>query len=93
VPLYFQLAVALTRAIEEGDLPAGTRLDNEIDLARRLGISRPTVRRAIEHAVRQGLLVRRRASEPWSPPVRVSRAIRLTSLYNDLEAAGQRPAT
>ena len=71
----------------------GTRLDNEIGLARRLSISHPTVRRAIEHAVRQGLLFRRRGVGTLVTPIRVSRAIRLTSLYNDLETAGQRPAT
>ena len=51
------------------------------------------MRRAIEHAVRQGLLFRRRGVGTLVTPVRVSWAIRLTSLYNDLETAGQRPAT
>lgn len=60
VPLYFQLAQELERRIREGELPPGTRLENEILLADRLGLSRPTLRRAIEYLVDQGLLVRKR---------------------------------
>src|SRR5690606_26689231 len=49
VPLYFQVAQHLQQAIESGELPVGTRLDNEIALADQLGLSRPTMRRAIQH--------------------------------------------
>jgi len=42
VPLYFQVAQHLEQLIESGDLATGTRLENEIDLADRLGLSRPT---------------------------------------------------
>ena len=39
VPLYFQVAQHLEHAIETGLVPPGTRLDNEIELAQRLGLS------------------------------------------------------
>ena len=48
VPLYFQVARHLERMIESGELAAGTRLDNEIALADQLGLSRPTMRRAMQ---------------------------------------------
>ena len=46
VPLYYQVATRLEQLIDEGELPAGSRLENEIELADRLGVSRPTMRRA-----------------------------------------------
>ena len=60
VPLYFQVAQHLEQMIESGELPMGTRLDNEGDLAGQLGLSKPTMRRAIEYLVGRGLLVRKR---------------------------------
>ena len=60
IPMYFQVSQRLERAILGGDLPAGSRLENEVALAERLGLSRPTIRRAIQELVDKGLLVRRR---------------------------------
>ncbi|WP_437022948.1 GntR family transcriptional regulator [Streptomyces sp. enrichment culture] len=93
VPLYFQLSQQLEAAIERGDLTPGSLLGNEIDLAARLGLSRPTVRQAIQSLVDKGLLVRRRGVGTQVVHSRVKRSLELSSLYDDLEAAGQRPAT
>ena len=60
VPLYHQVAQGLEDAIRSGELPPGTKLDNEIDLANRLNLSRPTMRKAMDELVRAGLLVRKR---------------------------------
>lgn len=93
VPLYFQIAEQLERAIDGGDLEPGARLDNEIELADRLAVSRPTLRKAIERLVAQGLVVRRRGVGTVVVPRRVKRPIALTSLHDDLAAAGRLPAT
>jgi DNA-binding GntR family transcriptional regulator len=93
VPLYFQLAQQLEAAIERGALTPGSLLGNEIELAARLGLSRPTVRQAIQSLVDKGLLVRRRGVGTQVVHSRVKRPLELSSLYDDLEAAGQRPAT
>jgi DNA-binding GntR family transcriptional regulator len=93
VPLYFQLSQQLQAAIERGDLEPGTLLGNEIDLAARLGLSRPTVRQAIQALVDKGLLVRRRGVGTQVVHTQVRRPLGLSSLYEDLQAAGQRPAT
>ncbi|MER0243742.1 GntR family transcriptional regulator [Streptomyces sp. HSW2009] len=93
VPLYFQLAQQLEAAIEQGGLAPGSLLGNEIDLAGRLGLSRPTVRQAIQSLVDKGLLVRRRGVGTQVVHSQVKRPLELSSLYDDLEAAGQRPAT
>ncbi|MET9366611.1 GntR family transcriptional regulator [Streptomyces griseoflavus] len=93
VPLYFQLSQQLESAIERGVLTPGTLLGNEIELAARLGLSRPTVRQAIQSLVDKGLLVRRRGVGTQVVHSQVKRPLELSSLYDDLEAAGQRPAT
>ncbi|WP_187645779.1 GntR family transcriptional regulator [Streptomyces sp. TRM49041] len=93
VPLYFQLSQQLEAAIENGALTPGSLLGNEIELANRLGLSRPTVRQAIQALVEKGLLVRRRGVGTQVVHSQVRRPLELSSLYDDLEAAGQRPAT
>ncbi|WP_406733700.1 GntR family transcriptional regulator [Streptomyces sp. NBC_01794] len=93
VPLYFQLSQQLEAAIERGTLTPGSLLGNEIELANRLGLSRPTVRQAIQSLVDKGLLVRRRGVGTQVVHSQVKRPLELSSLYDDLEAAGQRPAT
>jgi DNA-binding GntR family transcriptional regulator len=93
IPLWFQVAQHLEQAITSGDLPQGTLLDNEIALAGRLGISRPTMRRAMEQLVGGGLVARRRGIGTRVIQPKVRRPLELTSLYDDLSAGGQEPAT
>src|SRR4051794_34984445 len=93
VPLYFQLAQRLERAIESGEVAQGSRIDNELQLAATLGLSRPTVRRAIQYLVDKGLLVRRRGVATTVVHTKVRRGVELTSLYDDLVRSGQRRGT
>ncbi|ADG77992.1 Transcriptional regulator, GntR family OS=Tsukamurella paurometabola (strain ATCC 8368 / DSM/ CCUG 35730 / CIP 100753 / JCM 10117 / KCTC 9821 / NBRC 16120/ NCIMB 702349 / NCTC 13040) OX=521096 GN=Tpau_1364 PE=4 SV=1 [Tsukamurella paurometabola] len=93
VPLYYQLAQALEQSILDGRLVPGDRIENEIDLAKRLSLSRPTARQAIQALVDKGLLVRKRGVGTQVVRNEVHRAVELTSLYEDLVAAGQRPST
>ena len=59
VPLYHQLSEQLCAAIADGRLQPGDPFENEVALAQRLSLSRPTVRRAIQEMVDKGLLVGR----------------------------------
>ena len=93
VPLYFQVAQHLEHLIESGELPTGTRLENEIDLADQLGLSRPTMRRAIAYLVDRGLLVRKRGVGTQVVHAKVRRQVELTSLYDDLAKASRAPST
>ena len=93
VPLYFQVAQRLEQMIESGELATGTRLENEIDLADRLGLSRPTMRRAIEYLVGKGLLVRKRGVGTQVLHPKVQRQVELTSLYEDLAQTHRDPST
>src|SRR5215471_13423291 len=77
VPLYFQLAQYFESAIRSGALKVGARLENEVQLAEMLGLSRPTVRAAFLYLANE----------------RIDRNVELTSLYDDLAASGRKPAT
>jgi GntR family transcriptional regulator len=93
VPLYYQLAQSIEQAINSGALAAGDRLENEVSLTRRLGLSRPTARQAIQELVKKGLLVRKRGVGTQVVHSQFSREERLTSLYDDLSQAGKVPTT
>lgn len=93
VPLYHQIASALEEQITSRTLVAGTRIENEIAMAQRLGVSRPTARRALAELVDKGLLVRRRGIGTQVAPDLIRRPVDLTSLFDDLGASGRTPRT
>jgi DNA-binding GntR family transcriptional regulator len=93
VPLYFQVAEQFERAIVSGSIPPGEKITNEVTLAQDLGLSRPTMRQAIQVLVDRGLVVRKRGVGTQVVHGNVRRSLELTSLYDDLRAAGQEPRT
>ena len=93
VPLYHQLAQAIESAIVRGDLSPGDRLENELDLAKRLKLSRPTIRQAISELVDKGVVVRKRGVGTQVVQSPVHRTVELTSLFDDLSSAGMHPTT
>lgn len=93
VPLYFQVSQRLRAAIEDGTLPPGSRIENEVKLAEDLGMSRPTIRRAIQELVDQGLLVRRRGVGTQVVMGRFARTVELSSLHDDLSRGDRKPST
>jgi GntR family transcriptional regulator len=93
IPLYFQVAQHLEEAINTGAVPTGTLFQNEVDLAASLGLSRPTMRRAMQHLVDKGLVVRRRGIGTRVVQPKLRRPLELTSLYDDLARAGRAPTT
>jgi GntR family transcriptional regulator len=60
VPLHIQAENLLRKLIEQPDYKGGQYLPSEIDLSRKLGISRSTLRQSINKLVYDGLLVRRK---------------------------------
>jgi DNA-binding FadR family transcriptional regulator len=60
--LYQQVATTLEQAITQGQYQPGQRLASERDLAEELGVSRPTVRRAVIALEMRGLLESRQGS-------------------------------
>src|SRR3954468_10582521 len=93
VPLYYQVATRLQELIEKGEIGVGARIENEVDLAERLGVSRPTTRRAIQYLVERGMLVRKRGVGTQIVHPKVRRPVELSSLHDDLAQNGQEPRT
>ncbi|MYS22422.1 DNA-binding transcriptional regulator, GntR family [Streptomyces sp. DvalAA-14] len=93
VPLYFQFAQQLQNLIETGVLPPGTRLSNEVAMADQFGLSRPTMRQAMQHLVDKGLLARKRGVGTQVVTNRIRRQLEFTSLYEDLERDRRHPTT
>jgi DNA-binding GntR family transcriptional regulator len=93
VPLYYQVASRLQELIEKGEIGVGARIENEVDLAERLGVSRPTTRRAIQYLVERGMLVRKRGVGTQVVHPKVRRPVELSSLYDDLLHSDRTPRT
>lgn len=93
VPLYFQFAQHLERAIANGTLAPGTLLMSEVEMADAMGLSRPTMRQALQSLVDKGLLVRRRGVGTRVVQSKMRRSLELTSLHDDLTKLGRMPAT
>src|SRR5215213_280244 len=93
VPLYYQLAQYIEHAINAGDLAPGDRIENELSMTSRLGLSRPTARQAIQELVNKGLLVRKRGVGTQVVRSQFRRTEALSSLNEDILKAGKTPTT
>lgn len=93
VPLYHQLAEQWAQAIHSGTLKPGDPFENELALVARLRLSRPTIRKAMDELVRQGLLVRRRGIGTHVASLVVHRRDPLTPLFDALVSQGRHPRT
>ena len=60
IPLYLQIEEQLREVIKLPEYKKGKKFPNEIDLARQIGVSRCTVRQAINKMVFEGLLIRKK---------------------------------
>ena len=58
-PLYIQAISALARMMESGELPIGSQLPPENQLAEMLAISRSTLREALSHLETYGMVIRK----------------------------------
>lgn len=90
-PLYQQLEQALRDAIERGQLEPNDALPPERDLATDFGVSRITVRRAIDGLVQEGMLVRRQGSGTFVRVRFEKNFSKLTSFSEDMRARGRTP--
>jgi len=73
IPVYLQIAEAILEQIEAGALPAGDRLPSERDLSKWFGVTRMTLRRALQRLELQGLLVRRQGDGTYVAEPKIER--------------------
>jgi len=91
LPLYQQLQRALREAIETSVAGSYHALPPERDLARDFGVSRITVRKALDGLMREGLLVRRQGSGTFVCARVEKNFSKLTSFSEDMRARGCNP--
>jgi GntR family transcriptional regulator len=74
-------------------LGIGRAIPSERQLSADLGVSRLTVRAAIDELVREGLLVRRRGSGTFVREPKIAQELTMTSFSEDMRRRGMRPAS
>jgi GntR family transcriptional regulator len=90
-PLYQQLQRGLRAAIENRVIAPDDALPPERDFAESLGVSRITVRKAIDELVEEGLLVRKQGSGTFVSNRVEKNFAKLTSFSEDMRARGRTP--
>lgn len=90
-PLYLELAEALAEAVNRDLLRRGSALPGERGLSRALGLSRVTVRRAIEELVGRGLLVRRQGARTTVGPRVEKQLATLAGFSEEIRSRGMEP--
>ncbi|MEO8756598.1 MAG: GntR family transcriptional regulator [Devosia sp.] len=90
-PLYLRLKRWIEDAVHRDAIKPGDALPSERDLAARVEMSRVTVRKAVQHLVREGVLVQRHGSGTYVAPHpnRVEQSLsQLTSFAEDMARRG-----
>jgi GntR family transcriptional regulator len=91
-PLYRQISQLIVRQIDEGQLEPGA-MTSEQELAARYGVSRMTVRQAIDRLEREGRLFRVQGKGTFvAEPRKLEPQSALTSFSENMRALGKRPS-
>jgi GntR family transcriptional regulator len=91
VPLYGKVEEVLASEIGRGELKPGDRLPSEDELLARFGVSRITVRRAIQNLIQRGTLEIRRGLGTFVLAPKVSQELtKLTGFVEDMDIHGRK---
>lgn len=94
VPLYHQLKEILRSQIESQQWKAGDLIPNENQIAREYGLSRGTVREAMDDLVREGLLTRQRGRGTFvAMPKYEQDMLHLFSVHEYTKQSGHQPGS
>ncbi len=89
-PLYAKVETLLADDISAGVLPTGSQLPPEERLIERFGVSRTTVRKAVENLVARGLVEIRRGKGTFVAQPKVTQELtELTGFVEDMQALGR----
>src|SRR5258708_8683226 len=90
--LYSRVETVLASEIDDGDLRVGEQLPTEDRLIARFGVSRITLRSAIQNLVNRGLLeIRRRKGTFVAAPKFTQELRELSGFVEDMHALGRKP--
>src|ERR1700728_5361392 len=91
-PLYARVETVLAGEITDGDLKIGDQLQTEDSLIARFGVSRITVRRAIQNLVSRGLVEIRRGKGTFVAAPKITQDLKeLSGFVEDMHALGHKP--
>lgn len=94
VPIYFQLEEEIKDRIEKGDLVPGDLIPSEREYAQQHGISRMTVRQAINDLVNDGYLYRQKGKGTFVARKKIEQPLQgLTSFTEDMKKRGMTPSS
>ena len=93
--LYDQIKDDLLSKIKDGTYPEGQTIPSELELAEIYGVSRPTIRQALQILVSDGYLEkrRRRGTVVTKPKVSQSFTMSISSFEDTMRLAGRLPKT
>jgi GntR family transcriptional regulator len=93
IPLYFQIEQDLASLIAGGTLAPGSQLPSEEELVQRYGVSRTTVRKAVQELERLGLIEIRRGRGTFVRTEKITQEFtELTGFVEDMVAMGLQPS-
>ena len=91
-PLYSRIESVLAREIADGFVGVGDQLPTEDSLITRFGVSRITVRRAIQNLVSRGLVEIRRGRGTFVASPKITQELtELSGFVEDMRALGRKP--
>lgn len=94
VPLYIQIAEDIKSKIEEGKIQPNTRIPTELELSSDYGVSRITIRKALELLVEEGILIRRKKVGTFVSYKKISRSLNTYMGFSQCcELEGNQPGT
>jgi|HubBroStandDraft_2_1064218.scaffolds.fasta_scaffold01258_8 GntR family transcriptional regulator len=90
--LYSRVETVLASEIADGDLKVGDQLPTEDSLIARFGVSRITVRRAIQNLVGRGIVEIRRGKGTFVAAPKITQELtELSGFVEDMHAVGRKP--
>jgi len=90
--LYARVETVLANEISDGELKVGDQLPTEDSLVARFGVSRITVRRAIQNLVSRGLVEIRRGKGTFVAAPKITQELTaLSGFVEDMHALGRKP--
>ncbi|WP_226680960.1 GntR family transcriptional regulator [Sutcliffiella horikoshii] len=94
IPIYYQLESFIKNQIESGYILPGENIPSEREYAESYGISRMTVRQAINSLVNEGLLYRKKGSGTFVSEKKIEQPLQgLTSFTEDMKKRGMTPTS
>lgn len=95
IPLYYQLKTILLEYIQKHHPDLASSIPTEVEISKHFGISRPTVRQAINELVTEGYLYRIKAKGTFvsKPKIKQDFLLVLDSFNNEMYKKGFTPCT